>query len=114
MECDDQNDEMQEEYVGQNDVLQEREGRRLLFAFLATAPSICPPSELTMFAVGQERRKRYCNPSNLFISSGTRWSRQPFIFLPLPGKWRWARDGWGHCRDQLFGGGEEHIQSMMC
>ena len=40
--------------LSQNDVLQQREGRRLLFAFLALAPSICPPSELTMFAAGKK------------------------------------------------------------
>ena len=65
-------------------LLQQREGRCLLFAFLAP-PSICPALELTMFAAEQERRKRYCNPSNLFISSGTRWSSpNPLSFCLSP------------------------------
>ena len=86
-----------------------KEGRRLLFAFLARLLQFAP-SELTMFAGGQ-KDGNVIVILNLFISSGTRWPEEEaslYLFAP-PSKWELVRDGLGHCREQLFGW--EHIQS---
>ena len=56
-----------------------KEGRRLLFAFLAALLQFAP-SELTMFAA-EQKDGNVIVTLNLFISSGT---RQAFIFLPPP------------------------------
>ena len=86
-----------------------KEGRCLLFAFLARLLQFAP-SELTMFAGGQ-KDGNVIVILNLFISSGTRWSEEEatlYLFAP-PNKWKLVSDGLGHCREQLFGW--EHIQS---
>ena len=77
----------------QNDVLQQRRRRRLLFAFLAGLLQFAP-SELTMFAGGQ-KDGNVIVILNLFISSGTRWSEEEAtLYLFASPRQMGAGEGW--------------------